>query len=142
MLKPLVGGMIILLCCAISSWTSYYLLTCELEFFSEALSRLFAVIRHPNALHSENVMAYDNAVSALGNICLFHPVTLLRFLLSGQINQQTQLVHPQNLTLHHEQQFERMHRRQAPSPRPVMNIEGSSLGRGEAGEPTLITFGE
>ena len=72
MLKPLVGGMIILLCCAISSWTSYYLLTCELEFFSEALSRLFAVIRHPNALHSENVMAYDNAVSALGRICLFH----------------------------------------------------------------------
>ncbi|CAO2831880.1 unnamed protein product [Amaranthus hypochondriacus] len=38
----------------------------------ESLSRLFAVIRHPNALHSENVMAYDNAVSALGKICLFH----------------------------------------------------------------------
>ncbi|XP_057537768.1 uncharacterized protein LOC130815346 isoform X1 [Amaranthus tricolor] len=34
--KPLVGGMIILLCCATSSWTSYYLLTCELELF-EAL---------------------------------------------------------------------------------------------------------
>ncbi|CAL0323404.1 unnamed protein product [Lupinus luteus] len=38
----------------------------------EALSRLDAVIRHPNALHSENVMAYDNAVSALGKICQFH----------------------------------------------------------------------
>ena len=30
------------------------------------------VIRHPNALHSDNVMAYDNAVSALGKICQFH----------------------------------------------------------------------
>ncbi|KAE8705698.1 hypothetical protein F3Y22_tig00110418pilonHSYRG00061 [Hibiscus syriacus] len=38
----------------------------------EALSRLNAVIRHLNALQSENVMAYDNAVSALGKICLFH----------------------------------------------------------------------
>ncbi|TYJ30113.1 hypothetical protein E1A91_A06G112400v1 [Gossypium mustelinum] len=38
----------------------------------EALSRLNAVIRHPNALQPENVMAYDNAVSALGKICLFH----------------------------------------------------------------------
>lgn len=38
----------------------------------EALSRLNAVIRHPNATHSENVMAYDNAVSALGKICQFH----------------------------------------------------------------------
>ncbi|XP_076948140.1 uncharacterized protein LOC143620324 [Bidens hawaiensis] len=38
----------------------------------EALSRLNAVIRHPNALQSENVMAYDNAVSALGKICQFH----------------------------------------------------------------------
>ncbi|KAE8665105.1 ethylene-responsive transcription factor RAP2-11-like [Hibiscus syriacus] len=38
----------------------------------EALSRLNAVIRHPNALQSENVMAYDNAVSALGKIWLFH----------------------------------------------------------------------
>ncbi|RZC82848.1 hypothetical protein C5167_045640, partial [Papaver somniferum] len=34
----------------------------------EALSRLNVVIRHPNALSSENVMAYDNAVSALGSI--------------------------------------------------------------------------
>ncbi|XVF30792.1 hypothetical protein REPUB_Repub16aG0089000 [Reevesia pubescens] len=38
----------------------------------EALSRLDAVIRHPNALHSDHVMAYDNAVSALGKICQFH----------------------------------------------------------------------
>jgi hypothetical protein len=38
----------------------------------EALSRLNAVIQHPNALHSDNVMAYDNAVSALGKICQFH----------------------------------------------------------------------
>lgn len=40
--------------------------------FSEALSRLNVVIRHPNALQQENVMAYDNAVSALGKICQFH----------------------------------------------------------------------
>ncbi|KAG1347591.1 hypothetical protein COCNU_06G014200 [Cocos nucifera] len=38
----------------------------------EALSRLNNVIRHPDALHSDNVMAYDNAVSALGKICQFH----------------------------------------------------------------------
>ncbi|KAJ8760124.1 hypothetical protein K2173_010980 [Erythroxylum novogranatense] len=38
----------------------------------EALSRLNIVIGHPNAKHSENVMAYDNAVSALGKICQFH----------------------------------------------------------------------
>ena len=48
------------------------LLTNKLKFFSEALSRLDAVLRHPNATHSENVMAYDNAVSALGKICQFH----------------------------------------------------------------------
>ncbi|CAI9285704.1 unnamed protein product [Lactuca saligna] len=29
-------------------------------------------IRHPNALHPRNVMAYDNAVTALGKICHFH----------------------------------------------------------------------
>ncbi|KAL2336737.1 hypothetical protein Fmac_011183 [Flemingia macrophylla] len=34
-----------------------------------ALSRLNVVIQHPNALHSDNIMAYDNAVSALGKIC-------------------------------------------------------------------------
>ncbi|KAJ8770124.1 hypothetical protein K2173_011219 [Erythroxylum novogranatense] len=38
----------------------------------EALSRLNVVIQQPNAKHSENVMAYDNAVSALGKICQFH----------------------------------------------------------------------
>ncbi|KAL2940719.1 Importin-5 [Bienertia sinuspersici] len=38
----------------------------------EALSRLNVVIRNPHALQSENVMAYDNAVSALGKICHFH----------------------------------------------------------------------
>ncbi|CAM8887011.1 unnamed protein product [Rhodiola kirilowii] len=38
----------------------------------EALSRLNVVISHPNALHSDNVMAYDNAVSALGKICQFY----------------------------------------------------------------------
>ncbi|KAB2607538.1 importin-5-like [Pyrus ussuriensis x Pyrus communis] len=38
----------------------------------EALSRLNAVIQHPNAQQSENVMAYDNAVSALGKISQFH----------------------------------------------------------------------
>ncbi|KAK4773555.1 hypothetical protein SAY87_028574 [Trapa incisa] len=38
----------------------------------EALSRLNVVIRDPNALQSDNVMAYDNAVSALGKICQFH----------------------------------------------------------------------
>ncbi|KAL1540937.1 importin-5-like [Salvia divinorum] len=38
----------------------------------EALSRLNVVIRHPNAPQPENVMAYDNAVSALGKICQFH----------------------------------------------------------------------
>ncbi|GAB2222582.1 hypothetical protein Droror1_Dr00016701 [Drosera rotundifolia] len=38
----------------------------------EALSRLNVIMRDPNALQSENVMAYDNAVSALGKICQFH----------------------------------------------------------------------
>ncbi|KAF5725527.1 importin-5-like [Tripterygium wilfordii] len=38
----------------------------------EALSRLNVVIRHPSAIQPENVMAYDNAVSALGKICRFH----------------------------------------------------------------------
>lgn len=38
----------------------------------EALSKLNNVIRHPNALDSENIMAYDNAVSALGKMCLYH----------------------------------------------------------------------
>ncbi|THG02650.1 hypothetical protein TEA_017914 [Camellia sinensis var. sinensis] len=38
----------------------------------EALSTLNVVIRNPNALQPENIMAYDNAVSALGKICQFH----------------------------------------------------------------------
>ncbi|XP_062076542.1 uncharacterized protein LOC133812415 [Humulus lupulus] len=38
----------------------------------EALSRLNVVLQHPNALQAENLMAYDNAVSALGKICAFH----------------------------------------------------------------------
>ncbi|KAL8136315.1 hypothetical protein V2J09_002316 [Rumex salicifolius] len=38
----------------------------------EALSRLNVLIQHPSAQQSENVMAYDNAVSALGKICKFH----------------------------------------------------------------------
>ncbi|KAL5563592.1 hypothetical protein UlMin_033339 [Ulmus minor] len=38
----------------------------------EALSRLNVVIQRPNAFQAENVMAYDNAVSALGKICVFH----------------------------------------------------------------------
>lgn len=38
----------------------------------EALSRLNVVIKDPNASQEQNVMAYDNAVSALGKICLFH----------------------------------------------------------------------
>nr|XP_043633893.1 importin-5-like [Erigeron canadensis] len=41
-------------------------------FVVDALSRLDAVIRRPDALHPDNVMAYDNAVSALGKICQYH----------------------------------------------------------------------
>ncbi|RVX12993.1 Importin-5 [Vitis vinifera] len=44
----------------------------HLNLLLEALSRLNVVIRHPNALQPDNVMAYDNAVSALGKICQFH----------------------------------------------------------------------
>ncbi|GMH20087.1 hypothetical protein Nepgr_021928 [Nepenthes gracilis] len=43
-----------------------------LPLVGEALSRLNAVIRHSEATHPENVMAYDNAVSALGKICQFY----------------------------------------------------------------------
>ncbi|ONM59011.1 Importin-5 [Zea mays] len=38
----------------------------------EALSKLNNVIRHPDARLPDNIMAYDNAVSALGKICQFH----------------------------------------------------------------------
>lgn len=41
-------------------------------YFAEALSRLNNVIRQPDALLPDNVMAYDNAVSALGKVCVFH----------------------------------------------------------------------
>lgn len=34
------------------------------------------MIQHPNAKHPENVMAYDNAVSALGKICQFHRASI------------------------------------------------------------------
>lgn len=37
-----------------------------------ALSRLNVVIQHPNAQQPDNIMAYDNAVSALGKICQYH----------------------------------------------------------------------
>ncbi|PPD82642.1 hypothetical protein GOBAR_DD20432 [Gossypium barbadense] len=52
----------------------------------EALSRLNAVIRHPNALHLDNVMAYDNAVSALGKICQFHRDSIDAAQSSGKID--------------------------------------------------------
>ncbi|KAL8262933.1 hypothetical protein R6Q59_024282 [Mikania micrantha] len=42
----------------------------------EIFSRLNLVISHPEALQPENVMAYDNAVSALGKVCLFHRDTI------------------------------------------------------------------
>lgn len=38
----------------------------------ETLSRLNVVISQPNARDGENIMATDNAVSALGKICQFH----------------------------------------------------------------------
>lgn len=52
----------------------YYIYFLDKCFCSiaEALSRLDAVIRHPNALHADNIIAYDNVVSALGKICQFH----------------------------------------------------------------------
>ena len=34
------------------------------------------MIRDPNALQPENIMSYDNAVSALGKICQFHRDTI------------------------------------------------------------------
>lgn len=41
-------------------------------FCPVALSRLNVVIQHPNAQQPDNIMAYDNAVSALGKICQYH----------------------------------------------------------------------
>jgi importin-5 len=43
-----------------------------MDYDAEAMSRLNCVIRHPEAMAADNVMAYDNAVSALGKICQFH----------------------------------------------------------------------
>ncbi|KAL0911444.1 hypothetical protein M5K25_019586 [Dendrobium thyrsiflorum] len=45
-------------------------------FIGEALCRLNNVIRHADSFSSDNVMAYDAAVSALGKICLFHRDTI------------------------------------------------------------------
>ncbi|MFS8030480.1 putative armadillo-like helical, importin beta family [Helianthus anomalus] len=44
----------------------------HLDHMLAALSRLDVVIRRPDALHPDNVMAYDNAVSALGKILQVH----------------------------------------------------------------------
>ncbi|KAF9589134.1 hypothetical protein IFM89_019184, partial [Coptis chinensis] len=40
----------------------------KLDCLQEILN---VVIGHPNAMHSDSVMAYDNAISALGNICRY-----------------------------------------------------------------------
>jgi hypothetical protein len=43
---------------------------CEPSFcIADALARLNAVVTQPAALSAENIMATDNAVSALGKIC-------------------------------------------------------------------------
>lgn len=75
-IKPLIGGNT---CLHTSIYNRHFLLhiLCRVWFllfflYAEALSRLNVVIRHPNALQPEYVMAYDNAVSALGKICQFH----------------------------------------------------------------------
>ena len=39
---------------------------------AEALEKLKLVIGHPDAFHTDNALATDNAVSALGKICEFH----------------------------------------------------------------------
>lgn len=62
--------------CAFSSLI-YVLVLMEFDyifhfFCAEALSILNVVIHHPQARNSNNVMAYDTAVSALGKICHFH----------------------------------------------------------------------
>jgi hypothetical protein len=46
----------------------------ERAFFlwnAEALEKLKLVISHPEAFHSDNALATDNAVSALGKMCEF-----------------------------------------------------------------------
>ena len=39
---------------------------------AEALEKLKLVISHADAFHTDNALATDNAVSALGKICEFH----------------------------------------------------------------------
>lgn len=76
--KPLVGGRLLCSCfVSVFVWSCFlvcFLMGVIFQFLlsAEALSRLDMVIRHPNAQHSDNVMAYDNAVSAFGKICQFH----------------------------------------------------------------------
>ena len=70
--RPHTGGM-----CWICRELDLSIVICLLKLMSlfistEALSRLYNVIKHPNALDLDNAMAYDNAVSALGKICQFH----------------------------------------------------------------------
>ena len=69
--------------CFLCAWLlvslDYFFLGCDIKIFgfsAEALSRLDFVIRHSNARDADNVMAYDNAVSALGKICQFHRDTI------------------------------------------------------------------
>lgn len=72
--KPLVGGTFYFIyrsfCYYIILITTF--LVFFFSFFAEALSRLNVVIQHANAMQPDNLMAYDNAVSALGKICQFH----------------------------------------------------------------------
>lgn len=78
MFRPLVGGIIKFLLSV--AFVFLYLHWTIVSFsddkfycsLAEALSKLNNVIRHPDAQHSDNLMAYDNAVSALGKICMHH----------------------------------------------------------------------
>jgi len=71
--RPHTGGMfciyVVLDLCIVAC---HSMLLTILFISTEALSRLYNVIKHPNALDLDNAMAYDNAVSALGKICQFH----------------------------------------------------------------------
>ncbi|GFZ20798.1 ARM repeat superfamily protein [Actinidia rufa] len=60
----------------------------------EALSRLNVVIRDPNALQAENVMAYDNAVSALGKNMSVVPAWLSCLPIKGDLIE-AKVVHEQ-----------------------------------------------
>lgn len=70
--RPLVGGNLCVFLISVSLCDLFSNTLCEYCLSAEALCRLNNVMRHPNALDSDNVMAYDNAVSALGKICQFH----------------------------------------------------------------------